>query len=117
MSLCFRLQYGETSMLILGDAQSGREKQLIEDCGPMLNASLLKVAHHGSKHGTTSAFLETVAPHLALISVGERNVYHHPHHEVIDRLRQRNVPVYRTDASGAILFSSDGRQIEQTLWR
>lgn len=117
MSLCFTLHYGETSMLFLGDAQAGRERQLEQEYGPLVKASLLKVAHHGSKHGTTREFIDLVSPRYALISVGERNVYHHPHGDVLERLRQAHVNVSRTDFEGAILYTSDGHTVEKISWR
>jgi competence protein ComEC len=39
-----------------------------------LEATLLKVAHHGSASGTSSDLLATVHPRYAVISVGARNV-------------------------------------------
>ena len=56
--------------LLTGDIESGAERELADCCAPVLHADLLKVAHHGSRTSSTEAFLEAVAPRLALISVG-----------------------------------------------
>jgi len=49
----------------------------------MPEADVLKVAHHGSASSTNEDFLAAVRPRFAVISVGTRNVYHHPRAEVL----------------------------------
>ncbi|MPN26893.1 ComE operon protein 3 [bioreactor metagenome] len=76
-----------------------------------LYAEVLKVGHHGSTTSTTKEFLDMVNPRYAIISVGKDNQYGHPHKEILDRLRKKNIIVYRTDESGTIIASSDGESI------
>ncbi len=116
-SLCFRLQYGNTAALFMGDAQAGREKMLEQDCKGFLDADLLKVAHHGSRHGSTREFLQSVTPSVALISAGERNLYRHPHRETLEGLKLMNAAIYRTDTDGGIWLQSDGKQFQWLNWR
>ncbi len=117
MSLCFRLQYGNTSALFTGDAQGGRETLWTEGLGSLIDVDYLKVAHHGSKHGTTKQFLELATPSIAVISVGERNIYQHPNKEVLERLQTAGTRIYRTDKQGAIFFQSNGVKFEEVGWR
>ncbi len=71
--------------------------------GVTYNVTMLKVAHHGSGIDTNSnEFICGVKPAIAVISCGEKNLYGHPHGEVIDRLTTVQSLVYRTDISGAI---------------
>jgi hypothetical protein len=65
--------------------------------------------NHGSYSSTTRAFLDTVAPELAVISVGTDNRFGHPCDEVLERLD--SLPVYRTDEQGAIKIVSDGTHV------
>ena len=44
--------------------------------------------------------MDTVAPRLAVISVGTGNPYGHPSQVTIARLRERGVPTARTDRDG-----------------
>ena len=43
-----------------------------------LAAGFLKVPHHGSKTSSTDAFVEAVAPRVAVASLGEGNQFGHP---------------------------------------
>jgi competence protein ComEC len=62
------------------------------------------VAHHGSKTSSTASFIEKVSPKFGVISVGKNNIYGHPNDEVLQRLIQNKVKIYRTDLNGDILF-------------
>jgi competence protein ComEC len=97
--------------LLTGDVEKGAERDLVECCARDLHADLLKVAHHGSRTSSTEDFLEAVKPHLALISVGVGNVYHHPSPEVVERLGEHHARVLRTDRAGEIVvrFGRDRR--------
>ncbi|MDN5276106.1 MAG: competence protein ComEC [Clostridiales bacterium] len=110
-SVAIKLQYGATSFLFTGDAGFESEGEMLEK-GYDLRADLLKVAHHGSKYSTSMEFLEAVQPKIAVISVGEDNDYGHPAPETIQRLRQAGAEIYRTDESGTIIATSDGKAIE-----
>jgi len=72
---------------------------------------VLKVAHHGSASSTREGLLAAVHPQFAVISVGVRNVYHHPRREVLERLQAAKVAAYRTDLDGATTFYLDGEKV------
>jgi competence protein ComEC len=80
--------------------------------GAVRPADVLKVAHHGSKTSTTEPFLEAVHPAFAIISAGFENLYGHPHADVIERLKQANIEVLRTDRMGAITIRTDGNRFD-----
>jgi competence protein ComEC len=101
-----RVDYGRHSFLITGDLGSGGEQLLL--ARRLAPGSVLKVAHHGSKHSTTKDFLKVYSPDFAVISAGYNNRFGHPHSETLIRLAERNIQVYRTDRHGAIVFSTDG---------
>jgi competence protein ComEC len=104
-SLVMRIAYGKTSALLEGDAERTTEKFLERE---QPRADVLKVAHHGSASSTSGTLLEAVQPRFAVISVGSRNVYHHPRPEVLRRLQESHVKTYRTDTNGATSFFLDG---------
>lgn len=109
-SLVLRLTYGRTSFLLTGDIERQVESRLLS-AGLLQKTDVLKVAHHGSKSSSTAEFMDAVQPAFALISDGTGNVFHHPHPDVLQRLRERGVSTWRTDLQGQISLFSDGRRI------
>lgn len=108
-SIITKITYGDTSFLFMGDAEIKAENLLLES-GADLSADVLKVGHHGSDSSTGYQFLREVMPDYAVVSVGP-NKYGHPMDEVLSRLRDADVEVYRTDEKGDITFVSDGENI------
>ena len=106
-SIVLMITYGETSFLFTGDAERASELDMIE-AGLNLSATVLKVGHHGSDTSTTYPFLREVMPEIAVISCGANNQYGHPHDNLLSRLRDADVKVYRTDLQGDIIIRSDG---------
>ena len=112
-STVVRLRVGVHRFLFMGDAESGEEQWLLERLGPdALQATVLKVGHHGSRTSTSEAFLEAVRPRLALVSVGANNSYGHPNPEVMQRLAAQGATVLRTDQLGTVILRTDGEQLE-----
>lgn len=89
------------SILFTGDASEKIEKELIKE-KINLKSDILKVSHHGSKTGTSEEFLKSVKPKIALIGVGENNKFGHPTKDVIKRLTENKIKIYRTDTDGEI---------------
>lgn len=81
-SIVLRLVFGETSILLTGDIERDTEAALIAS-GADLSSTVLKVPHHGSRSSSTSGFLDAVAAKYAVVSVGRRSVFGHPHAEVV----------------------------------
>ncbi|MFY9937022.1 MAG: ComEC/Rec2 family competence protein [Silvibacterium sp.] len=113
-SLVLRVSYGKTSALLEGDAEAPSEARMVAAGG--LKSDLLKVGHHGSKTSTTPAFLAAVSPSWSAISVGRRNFYGHPRHEVLEALQAVHVATYRTDMLGLTSFYLDGEHVDAQPW-
>ena len=109
-SAVIRIDYGDNSFILTGDAEEISEKEMI-DSGEKLKADVLKVGHHGSSSSTCLAFLKAVAPQYAVIMCGVDNDYGHPHRETLVALDAVGVKVYRTDLHGTIIMKSDGQKI------
>ena len=105
-----RICYKSVAVLMMGDANTTTEGVLLFDEVP-LKSDILKVAHHGASDSTSEAFLKSVAPRFAVISVGTPNQYGRPHKVVLDRLNRLGVAVYRTDQCGDITFITDGKSV------
>jgi competence protein ComEC len=107
-SLVLHVAFGQTSVLLEGDAQASSEQQMLSEA---LHADLLKIGHHGSKTSTTPRFLAAVAPTYAIISVAHHNPYGHPKVEILHRLQDDRIRTFRTDAEGATSFYLNGSSV------
>jgi competence protein ComEC len=110
-SLVLALRAGGVRVLLTGDVESGGEAMLRPG-----RAGVLKVPHHGSRSSSTAAFLDEVAPRVAVVSVGRRSRFGHPHPEVVERYRRRGTRLFRTDRDGTVTVSTDGVALEVSSW-
>jgi beta-lactamase superfamily II metal-dependent hydrolase len=109
-SIGLRVQYGGFSAILTGDSEEDERQwwmshnpELLRDC------TILKLAHHGSRNGTSQRWLDLLQPEIAVASLGAGNDYGHPHSETISLLRRNGIPLLRTDQRGTISVLSDGR--------
>ena len=112
-SMVLHVSYGSTSVLLEGDAEKAVERRIASLQHP--HADLLKVGHHGSATSTTQEILQSLHPAFAVISVGFRTSYGLPKPDVLERLQDAGVHVYRTDLNGAVTFYLDGRTVTPQL--
>lgn len=106
-SICAKISFGEIDFLFTGDATKSVEKALIDE-GYDLDVEIFQASHHGSKTGNIQKFLDAMSPECVVISCGMKNRYNHPTEEVIERFKEMELPVYRTDESGNIVLTTDG---------
>lgn len=102
-SLVLTCTLGGKRFMLTGDLEQEGERDIIE-AFPHLRADILKVGHHGSKGSTSEEWLQHLKPSHALISAGERNRYQHPHQEVLKKLKDQQMKVYRTDTDGSVTY-------------
>lgn len=110
-SIVGRLSYKEFSVMLMGDASTDVERALVQSA-TVLQSTVLKAGHHGSRTSTSAEFLDAVRPTSVILSVGAKNRYGHPHKEVLGILASRPLVVYRTDERGDIMYTSDGHQYD-----
>lgn len=91
-------EYLKYKFLFMGDSSFVVEDYLLDNYN-LKDISFLKVGHHGSSTSSTSTFIDTINPKIALISVGKNN-YGHPSEEVLNNLSSSLI--YRTDLRGSI---------------
>jgi len=70
--------------------------------GRSRQSDVLLVPHHGSRTSSTPEFIAAVAPRRAIVAVGYRSRFGHPHPLVLERYRAAGVALSRTDLEGAI---------------
>ena len=103
-SIVAKLSYGNTSIMLTGDATAKTEKIILEENSvAQLKSSVLKVGHHGSRTSTSPEFVKAVSPIYAFISDGKDNKYGHPHQETLGTLSSFGAKVFRTDLLGTVI--------------
>lgn len=106
-SLVCVLKYGEFEELFTGDIGFATEKYLENDLDDL---EILKVPHHGSSYSSSSKFLEKLSVEYGMISAGVRNLYGHPNRLTLERLKEQQIEIMRTDIQGALFVRTDGKQ-------
>jgi beta-lactamase superfamily II metal-dependent hydrolase len=112
-SIVGKLNYGNNSFILTGDASISNEIRLVKDYGSGLKAGVLKLGHHGSRTSSSIEFLQNVKPSIAIISAGKNNRYGHPHPEVLNRLKNVGIPYLSTITEGTICLQSNGQQVSE----
>lgn len=99
-SLVLWLKTEGAKALFVGDIGESVERAILSQSG--VSADILKIGHHGSKYSSSPIFLSQIKPLVSIISVGARNNYGHPSPLVIDRLKNEESSIFRTDQNGTI---------------
>ncbi len=112
VSVVIRLDFGETSVLLTGDAEKESEADMVAEYSKSeLEVDVLKSGHHGSSTSSSRPLLNATQPKYAVISCGTGNTYGHPHDETIERYEEYNIEYYRTDLNGTVILKTDGETI------
>ena len=105
-----KITFFNNSFLFTGDAEISTEDTVLSQ-NNNLNCDILKVGHHGSSTSTSTDFLISTNPSVAIISVGKNNSYGHPTSETLSLLNSYNIRTIRTDINGTVIAISDGKNI------
>jgi competence protein ComEC len=112
-----RVETRSGQALLPGDIAAKAEHELLERTAEQLRADLLVTPHHGSKTSSTEAFVDAVRPQVALLPVGYRNRYHHPHPLVEARYRERGILLADSASAGAITVELGGPGLSLQRYR
>jgi len=108
--VCF-IQYGQKSFLFTGDMGPQLEDTLYAK-GLLPKCTVLKVPHHGSHINNSPGVIKAISPEIAVIQVGQNNLFGHPSPEVVEGYQAAGSKIYRTDEQGAIEMETDGSRLE-----
>ena len=110
-SLVLSVRHGATRFLLAGDIERRGERRL-RQAERDLAATVLKVAHHGSRSSSGESWIRRVRPAVAVASLGAFNRFGFPAPEVQSAVRSHGGRWRDTGRWGALRVRSDG-QLEQ----
>lgn len=113
-SLITRLECGSHSFLLTADAEVEALERMAERPDGVA-AEVVKIPHHGAKSSLSQNWIHQLRAKSLVVSVGAHNRYGHPAAEVVERYREKGIPLSRTDREGAIWFTASlgSREIER----
>lgn len=110
-SVVLQLKYGMRTFLMTADIEARAEKSLLRDSANLVS-DVVKVAHHGSKTSSTPEFVSATKARFAVMSVGQKSMFGHPHTQVVERWKANGATVLTTGERGTITFLTDGSTLE-----
>ena len=116
-SVVLHVTFGETSVLLTGDAEEVEESYLVETYGADLRATVLKAGHHGSRTSTSDALLDAARPQIVVVSSDYDSRFGHPHAETLERLADRSLRTYWTGTHGDVVVVTDGAVVTVSTQR
>jgi competence protein ComEC len=111
LSCVLKVSAGGRSMLLTGDIERLAESGILARDRAALQSEVLLVPHHGSRTSSSAEFLAAVRPAFAVLPVGYRNRFGHPHAAVLERYAVLQALIYRTDRDGAVTVRLSGQGV------
>jgi len=110
-SVVLRVIYGDRKFLLTGDIEKETETELL-GAPERLKANVVKVAHHGSRTSSIEEFVDATDAKVAVISVGRKSQFGHPHREVVERWKNAGAAVLTTGERGTVSVSTNGKDLQ-----
>ena len=108
-SCTLQLEMHGANVLLPGDIDRTRERELVAYWGTALQSAALVAAHHGSRTSSSALWLRYVRPEDVVFTAARANRFGHPHEAVIARFRRSGARQWITAAHGALtLRVADG---------
>ena len=104
-SVVIKVTYGQNTFLFTGDAPVEAQNTCVDG-----HVDVLKISHHGSASGMSSALAAKLTPTIAVLSYG-KNSYGHPTQVVLDALSSVGAQVYGTYVHGTVTVVSNGKDV------
>lgn len=114
-SLVLRLTHGTVRLLLMADATSLIEEELLSNYEPEeLKADFLKAGRHGKADANTQAFIEAVSPEAVYLTGNRADDVASPDEAVLERYAAVGAEAYSNEGDHlAIAWVSDGTSLSQ----
>lgn len=114
-SLVMSIAIDGFTTLITGDVGHIREETILSH-NPLPRIDFYQVAHHGSRYSNSYDFLSALNISYAIVPVGRRNFYGHPHQELMDVTDALGIPLLSTAVHGTVSFRLRNGTYEIFVW-
>lgn len=107
-----QLRTGSFNVLSLGDVESENIAASLRRMRTInREVDVMILAHHGADNGfTTSSFLKTVRPTVAIATADYANQFEHPKQEIRDLLHKNEIKLFTTKTGDVVIFSTNGHR-------
>ncbi|MCG6199996.1 DNA internalization-related competence protein ComEC/Rec2 [Psychromonas antarctica] len=116
-SCVLRISDGKHALLLTGDIDKKQELLLLEHSPLSLPSDLLFAPHHGSKHSSSRAFINRVAPRWGIFTAGFMNQWGFPAAQVKSLYEKQGIKTVNTGLQGFIRFTITQEKIKMQTYR
>jgi len=102
-SLVMTVEMDGFNIMITGDIGHVTEPAVLAN-NRLSHIDIYQVAHHGSRYSNSLAFMDTLNIRYAVVQVGRRNFYGHPHSELFEVTDALGIPLLNNAVHGTIQF-------------
>lgn len=106
VSMVMKLTHKEKTFLFTGDIYTSKELELVSEYGDKLKSDVLVAPHHGNETSSSSRFIETVDPDIAMIPA---NLLFSV--RIYDSYVDYGADTYHSYYNGNVVLVSDGEEI------
>ena len=115
-SCVLRIDNEKCSLLIAGDLSAKAEVDLLQRF-KLSAVTWLVLSHHGSSSSTSGYWLDKLSPKQAIVSRGRFNRFGHPSETVVNRVMDRDIPLFDTAKEGEIYLSASRSECQLTTYK
>ena len=102
-SLVMTVEIDGFNVLLTGDIGHVTEQAILNN-NHLTQIHAYQVAHHGSRHSNSLEFMDALNISYAIVQVGYRNLYGHPHAELFNVVNTLQIPLLNNVEHGTIQF-------------
>jgi len=100
-SLVMTIEIDDFTFMITGDIGHVSEAAVLANV-TVDSIDFYQVAHHGSRYSNSFEFLDALNVRYAIVPVGVRNFYGHPHQELFDVTDALHIPLFSSAVDGTV---------------
>jgi len=114
-SLVMTVELDGFNAMITGDIGHVTEAAVLAN-NHLSHIDFYQVAHHGSRYSNSLDFLDALNVRYAVVPVGRRNFYGHPHAELFEVTNALEIPLLSSAIHGTIQFRLQSGQYWIHIW-